>query len=176
MNIYAQILGGLAILFWIISVQNKKKKNIILNQMIANLLYTIQYSMLGVFSASSMNFTSTLRSLVFYQKEKNNQPISKIWLIIFLGLVIAGGIVFWDGYLSLIPIIITLFYTYSAWCKETKFLRIVFLCAAIVWIYYNYRVGAYICIIGNSLEIVSGTIALIRFKELKKKKRKKKRK
>lgn len=167
MIIIAQIIGALAIFFWVISVQMKEKKTILINQMIANILYTIQYSLLGVFSASSMNFTSALRSFVFYNYEKQNKTATKVWLIVFIGLVLTCGILTWDSMLSIIPITITLFYTIGAWIKDSKWMRIVFLIAAFIWIYYNYKVGAYICILGNMFEITSGIIALTRFKENK---------
>ena len=90
-----------------------------------------------------------------------------LYIIIFVIIVIVLGILTYDGYLSLIPIIITLFYTISSWMKDAKWIRIVFLIAAFIWIYYNYVVGAYICIIGNVFEIISGTLALIRFSNVK---------
>lgn len=167
MILIAQVFGILAIIFWIVSVQRKNKKNILFNQMMANIFYTIQYFLLGVFSASSMNFMSSLRSLVFYSFEKKNKEITKVWLIVFISLVLICGFLTWENSLSIIPIVITLFYTISIWMKDAKWIRFVFLIAAFIWIYYNFKVGAYVCILGNFLEITSGIIALIRFNDKK---------
>ena len=162
-SIIAQIVGAFAVIFWVISIQRKKHYKILLLECIANILYTVQYMLLGVFLTSFMNFTSAIRCFIFYKKRKENQEISKIWLIIFLSLIVIMSIFTYDGYLSLIPVIITIFYTIASWIKEANFLRIVFIIAAVVWIYYNYMVGAYVSIIGNVFEIISGVISLIRF-------------
>ena len=163
----AQIIGIVAIVLWVISVQKKEEYKILLLQALANLIYTVQYVLLQVFPAAFMNIASFFRCYIFYIKRKNEKNISKLWLIIFIIIVIVLGILTYDGYLSLIPIIITLFYTISSWMKDAKWIRIVFLIAAFIWIYYNYVVGAYICIIGNVFEIISGTLALIRFSNVK---------
>ena len=69
-----------------------------------------------------------------------------------------------NGIFNLIPIIITLAYTYSVWQDNLTVTRLVFLIAAFIWIYYNIKVGAYVSIVGNMFEIISGITALIRFK------------
>ena len=66
MVILAQVLALFAILFWVISILLKNKKNILLMQVIANGIYGIEYLLLGAFSAASMNFLSFLRLLVYY--------------------------------------------------------------------------------------------------------------
>ncbi len=164
----AQLVGIFAILFWVISIQKKEQYKILFLQAFANLCYTIQYTLLGVFSASSMNFLSFIKSYVFYKKRKAKKDISSTWLILFILLLIILGLLTYDNYFSLIPIIITLFYTISSWMKDSKWIRIVFLVAAFIWIYYNYVVGAYVCIVGNIFEIISGIVSLIRFSENKK--------
>ncbi len=162
-NFLAQIIGAFAILFWVVSVHGKKQYKILFLQALANLLYTFQYILLGVFPAASMNICSCFRSYIFYRKRKEDKDISNVWLLFFIFLIILVGGITYNGYLSLIPIIITLFYTVSSWMKESTWIRIVFLVAAFVWIYYNYKVGAYITIVGNIFEVVSGILALIKF-------------
>ncbi len=126
---------------------------------------TIEYLVLGVLSAASMNFVSTIRCYLFYRKKKERRKVPEVWLIGFISLLIILGIITYNGYLSLIPIIITIFYTISSYLKKAKWIRIVVLIAAFIWIYYNYMVGAYVVIIGNILEIISGTISLIRYRK-----------
>ena len=162
-NYLAQIVGIIAIIFWVFSIQNKKQYKILFFQFLANFTYIIQYVMLNALGAASMNFISAIRSFIFYRKRKNNQDISKNYLIFFIVLIVLLGIITYQNYLSLIPIIITIFYTISVYLKDAKWIRVTILVAAVVWIYYNYSVGAYICIIGNIFEIISGIVALYRF-------------
>ena len=162
-NFLAQLIGFIAVTFWVFSIQRKEQSQILFLQFIANLIYVIQYSLLGAFSAASMNFTSSIRSYVFYKKRKSNKEISINYLIFFIILIVLLGIITYKDFLSLIPIFITIFYSISNWLKDAKWIRIVVLVCAFIWIYYNCIVGAYICIVGNVFEILSGTIALFRF-------------
>ena len=168
MVILAQILALFAILFWVISILLKNKKNILLMQVIANGIYGIEYLLLGAFSAASMNFLSFLRLLVYYFYALLNIKMPKWILFVFIALVLLFGIITYDGLISLLPIIITVLYTYAFWQNNLNVARIIYIVAAIIWIYYNYEVGAYVGIIGNALEITTGLISLIKYRGGKK--------
>lgn len=165
--IIAQVFGIIGIVFWITSVQKKEQYKILQLQTVTNFVYTIQFIILGVYSAAAMNLVSTFRCLLFSYKRKNGKEISKMWLLIFIVLIVALGVLTYKDYLSLIPVIITLFYTVSSWLKNTKWLRIVFVFMAFAWIYYNFNERAYVNIIGNVFEIVSGIVSLIRYSKVK---------
>lgn len=164
MVVLAQVLALFAILFWVISILLKNKKNILLMQVIANGIYGIEYLLLGAFSAASMNFLSFLRLLVYYFYALLNIKMPKWILFVFIALVLLFGIITYDGLISLLPIIITVLYTYAFWQNNLNVARIIYIVAAIIWIYYNYEVGAYVGIIGNILEIITGLISLIKYR------------
>ena len=137
-------------------------------QVIANGIYGIEYLLLGAFSAASMNFLSFLRLLVYYFYTSLNIKMPKWILFVFIALVLLFGIITYDGLISLLPIIITVLYTYAFWQNNLNVARIIYIVAAIIWIYYNYEVGAYVGIIGNALEIITGLISLIKYRGGKK--------
>ena len=137
-------------------------------QVIANGIYGIEYLLLGAFSAASMNFLSFLRLLVYYFYALLNIKMPKWILFVFITLVLLFGIITYDGLISLLPIIITVLYTYAFWQNNLNVARIIYIVAAIIWIYYNYEVGAYVGIIGNILEITTGLISLIKYRGGKK--------
>ena len=168
MVVLAQVLALFAILFWVISILLKNKKNILLMQVIANGIYGIEYLLLGAFSAASMNFLSFLRLLVYYFYTSLNIKMPKWILFVFIALVLLFGIITYDGLISLLPIIITVLYTYAFWQNNLNVARIIYIVAAIIWIYYNYEVGAYVGIIGNALEITTELISLIKYRGGKK--------
>jgi len=164
MYVLAQILGVLAIICWVISIQNNNKKNILICQLLANFLYFIQYFLLNAFTASFMNLVSTIRCFVFYDDELKKNKTSKYSLVFFILIIILIGIFTFDRILSLIPILITLAYTYTSFQDNLSLTRYIFIIAAFIWIYYNFQVGAYVSICGNVLEIISGVISIIRFR------------
>lgn len=157
----AQIIGGFAISLWVVGLQVKNRKNVLLFQCAANFLYFLEYFMLGAISASLMNLFSTLRCLFF---AKVDDKKARLFSILFVVVILFIFVFIYDGVLSLIPIIITIIYTISSSKSDAKWNRLCVLVTAFIWIYYNYKVGAYITILGNVMEIVSGTIALVRFK------------
>lgn len=169
-DIYIQLIGVIALIFWVISIQTKNKTKLLKFQNIANLFYAIQYVFLGAFSATGMNCISMLKGITFLKNEKMKKQSSKRQLAIFSILIIAIGIITFQSWYSIIPIVITLAYTYSTWQKNATIIRITFLVAAIGWIVFNTIVGAYSPLIGNLIEVASGIIAIIKFDILKKEK------
>ncbi len=165
MIILAQILGFLAEVAWLTSVQQKNKKQILICQTVANALFALQYYFLGALTAAVMSLTAFLRSSVFYYDSKKDNHTSVYSLIFFLISIIILGALTYTGLFNLIPIVVTLSYSYAIWQKNLQFSRIVFILVGLTWIYYNYRVGAYTVMVGNVFEVASGVIALIRFKK-----------
>ena len=167
MFILSQIVGFIAIICWVISVQLSKKSKIILFQTIANILYSVQYFLLNAIVAAFMNLVSFVRLSVFYTYETKNKRVPFGIMLLFMLIIIVIGIFTVNTPLMLIPILATLFYTYSSWQDNMQKLRIIYIVVAIFWIYYNFTVGAYISLIGNTLEIISGISSLIKYKTKK---------
>lgn len=161
MAYFVGVIGCMAISFWVISIQYRDRKNILLFQAIANSFYSIQYFLLGAYSACIMNLLSTVRCFIF-SKAKNKTI--KLFNFIFCLIILFIVVFTYNGLLSLIPPIITIFYTISSSKNNNMWNRITVLLAAFVWIYYNYKVGAYITILGNIFEIGSGILSIGRFK------------
>ena len=82
------------------------------------------------------------------------------------------GILTYTNPLSLLPVFAAIIYTIGASFKDPKVYKFVFGTCAIGWLFYNLKFQAYVCVIGNIMEITSNTIALIR--ETKRKNRKRK--
>lgn len=175
MHIVALLMGIIAIVVWVSSVQQKDLSKILISQALANFFYGLQYAFLNVWAAAPMNFLSFFRNLIlFYYNERKMKPPVELLLVIIAILIILGLITY-DGPLTLIPPVITLIYTISIWQNNLNIIRYFFIVAAIIWIYYNLMVGAYVAIAGNVLEIISGSVSLVRFTSDKKKKKKTKR-
>ncbi len=107
-----------------------------------------------------MNLVSVLRCTCFYEKNKKDEKLDYKELIFFLILIIIAGIFTYQNIYSLIPIIIGILYTYSIWQKNLTVFRMIYVIAAVGWIIYNVIVGAYITIIGNTLEFLFGLCSI----------------
>lgn len=169
MNILPHIFGAFALGAWVSSVQVKKKTSILFFQLLANAFFAAQYFLLGLVSTALLNLFSVFRSCVFGINAKKNKN-NPLWLLIFLLLIIfILALIYCDNFLALIPVCTTILYTVSTWQNNTNYLRYVFIICAILFLIYNFKVGAYIALLGNLFELISGAISVLRFDEGKRK-------
>lgn len=159
----AQILSLVAVIIFIISVSAPTKKQILLLQTISNIFYSASYFLLNLTTTALMNGVSAIRCFVFYKYTKNTKKIPFIYLTIFISLVIILGIISYQGLVSLVPIIITITYFISTYIKNEKYTRLALIICALIWLIYNYNFSAYIAMIGNTFEIITGFIALQKY-------------
>ena len=163
--IISNLVGLIALSFWVGSIQAKRKRKIMITQLIANVFYAAQYILIGAVSTGIMNIISCVRYYVYNKNEEKGKENSIALLFLFVAIIILIAVLTVRRYIDLIPIVISIWYTYITWQKNTKLLRYGFIGAAVVWMYYNLQVQAYAPFIGNILEIISGTIAIARFKK-----------
>ena len=168
MNITAQIVGFIALSFMCLSYQKNNKKDFLFIQIIANIFYGLQYFLLNAFSALASNIVSILKTGIFYKYEKNNKKISITFLLIFEILFIIFGFLTYNNLYSIIPIFVACIYTYGTWQKNLKIIYSIGILVALLWILYNYIVGAYVAIIGSFIELFSSIIGLTKIVKNKK--------
>lgn len=160
------IISILSIILYVLSVQFKEKKNILITQILASISYLIVYVIKGAWSGVAIEILEELKDVVFIKLEKNNKKIPIIVLIIFVLLLILVSIIFYDGILSLLPLVINILLFVSTYYKNPKYIRWIMLVCGGLWAIYNVYVGAYVIVIGNILEIFSAIIAIIKFRKV----------
>ena len=111
---------------------------------------------------------SIIRTLIFYKYEKNDKKIPVIYLIILELIILLFGIYTYNGLYSIIPIVIAGLYTYGTWQEKINRTYIIGTIVAILWIYYNFIVGAYVAIIGSVIELIGSILGFIKLKTSKK--------
>ncbi len=168
MNIVIQLIGLIAMVAWVSSIQLNKKDKILELQIIASLFYAVHYGLLDAMSAVGVTIVSIIRLTTIYIIEKKGKTVPVYVLLIFMAMLVGVGVITYTGPISVLPIIITMIYTYCTWQKNTKVIRIGFFCAGWMWILYNFTVGAYVLMIGNALEVISSTVSFFRFDKNKK--------
>lgn len=161
------IVSILSIFLYVMSVQFKKKKHILTTQIGASLCYLTVYVIKGAWSGVFIEILEELKNIIFIKIEKNNKKIPLYILIIFILLLIIVSIIFYDGPLSLLPLLINILLFTSTYFINPKYIRYTMLIAGLLWGIYNIYIGAYIICVGNVLEIISATISIIRYKEKK---------
>ena len=162
MDFLIQLIGFLGLLMSLVAFQFKKHRHIVLCKMTSELIFSIQYILLGAWTAAVLDFISVIRNLLFYKLVKKN--ISTTPVIIGFGLfVVATGFFTYDGFNSLLPIGSKLLTTISYGMKNEKWLRIITLPSCIMWIIYNATVGSVAGVLTDVLTLISLLIAMYKF-------------
>lgn len=158
----AQVLAALICIVSAVSYFSKHKETYLAEQLVVNILYGVQYLLLGAFSGAVSNAISTVKYIVFYINAKNKKKNS-IWLVIlFCLLSIVFGILTFSNIYSVIPIITSLVFTVAIWQDNPVILRTIVVCCSLLWIIYNLSVGAYVSAVYSFVELVSALATMIR--------------
>jgi len=166
-GLVAQLLGILALIFMVLSYQQKVRVGLLRMQMLSNGLFVISYFMLGAVSMAMMCLINVVRSFVF-SKNDTKWGQSPVWLYVFLTVSLAGGVFSWEGPISLLVIVATLILTVALYSKNLKFMRRMFLLPPLFYISYNLLNKSIGGIGADVFCLVSAVIAIWRFDVIRK--------
>lgn len=168
MDIIAQIIGIIAVAAFLLSYQQKKRKNIILLNTVSRCLYILQYLLLGAYSGAVLDVLGAISSVI--AGKKHTKFIQKHTKVIFLSIsfciVLAGGLIAIanKSWLDLFSLTGVLLHTSAFWLSDEKIIRRVSLLGSPFWFVYNFLSRAYGSAIGDILTMCSIIIAMIRHK------------
>ena len=160
----AQVVGIVAVVMFLLSYQQKKRKNIILWNATSRILYIIQYILLGAFEGAALDIMGTVSSIAAQNKDK--KIIKKhlaIWITAINLLIIAVGLMLYENIFSLFPIVGVVLHTSAFWISNEKAIRIVSFIGSPFWLVYNLVSCAYGSVIGDVLSMVSIATAMYRY-------------
>ena len=169
-NVIYVVVSIASIFLYILSVQFKKKKHILITQIFASLSYLIIYVIKGAWAGVAIEVLEETKDVVIIGFENHKKKVPVIILALFIISLYVVTFIFYDGYGSLLPLIINIILFTSTYFKNPKWIRYVMVLCGFLWGCYNLYVGAYIILIGNVLEIVSAFIAIHRYKDIDNKK------
>lgn len=167
--IISQIIGIAAVATFLLSYQQKQRKNIIICNAVSRCLYIIQYLLLGAISGAVLDVLGAISSVV--ASKKDNAFIQKHLKAIFIttnALLIAAGVtiaVINRSLLDILPLIGVLLHTGAFWLSDERIIRRVSLAGSPFWLVYNTASRAYGSALGDILTMVSIVIAMIKFRK-----------
>lgn len=162
MFILAQILGVVAFLLTTISLQFKKKSEILGIQIASNVAYMFQYICLGAFTGGVTFIIGIIRNITYYILEKKKFKPNLIVLFIFIILIVLGGVFTYENIASILPILAVVLWTVVSWQENPKWMRVGEAIICIMWIIYNIYVGAYTGIVTEAIIFLSCVIGIVR--------------
>ena len=167
--IIIQIIGFIGLLFVVISFQKDKRSFTLITQLFAALTFFIHFFLLTAWTGAAMNGISAVRAYVFYLRDSKKWIDNKIIMYLFILFFWIAGLMTWESYASLLPVISVTLECFALWNSNTKYIRWLFLSARPTWIMYDFLVGSYAGLTTEAFIVSSLVIAIIRFDILKKK-------
>ena len=90
MNYIAQVVGIFAVAMFLLSYQQKKRKNIILFNATSRVLYIIQYILLGAYAGAVLDVLGTVSSVAAQNKDKGFIKRHTKLTVIIINVIIFG--------------------------------------------------------------------------------------
>ncbi len=164
MMVIPQIIGIFAVILFLLSYQQKKRKNIILCNAISRVLYILQYLLLGAFEGAVLDILGTVSSVMAQNRDKGFIKKHTKLAVIFINLVIVlAGLCLYKNIFSLCPILGVGLHTSAFWLRNEKTIRKVSFLGSPFWLIYNFASCAYGSAIGDILTMVSIGTAIYRY-------------
>ena len=160
----AQIVGIVAVVTFLSSYQLKTRKNIVIVNAFANMLYVLQYIMLGAYEGAIVDCLSAASSVIASNKYKRFIARNTKLIVIFINLLILlAGVITYKNIFSLFAIAGALLQTDALWITNEKKIRLVSFLGAPFWLVYNFVSHSYGPTVGSAMSMISIGLAIYRY-------------
>lgn len=163
MNIFAWTSGILGITANVIIYQQESGKRVLIYKFISDFIWAFHYYTLNAYSGMAVAMVGILREIVFLTQQK--KEISKIWLIIFMGVAMVCAFFTWKGVISFLPATASVLSVISFWKANPVFTRIIAYPISICMLTYDIVYKSYTGITNEVLTFISSTIGIIRMRK-----------
>ncbi len=145
----------------------RNRKLILFCALMACFSFMFGYLILDAMEAVVVNGLSIVRQLMLlHSMKKNNVKYDNFVLVFNTSLLMIASIFTYDGYMSLLPCIATVFYNYSIWQKSPKRYCYLGVFIEFIWLAYGIYLVSVVSIVVESVLLI---VALVNYiKEIKK--------
>lgn len=161
--IISQIFTIISYAFIASTYHSKKRKTIIILNILTQLSFLVAYSLLGAWSGFAMGIVAIIRNIIFIIDENKNgkrEYMNKLDVIILIAtsvISIISGIFTYNDIFSVLPVIATIIYTYTVCQKNIKTYKLLGIPIEVLWICYNFYIKS---LFGIILEIIMLVICI----------------
>ncbi len=164
MKYIANAVGICAVITFVLSYQQKKRRNIVLCNAISRTLYVLQYILLGAFEGAVLDVVGIGASIAAQNKDKSfiKKHLTPV-IVAVNAVIIISGIVMYENVYSLLPMFGVLFHTGAFWFTKEKHIRLASFLGSPFWLAYNLLSGAYGSAMGDILTMCSIGLSIYRY-------------
>lgn len=170
-EIIAQAIGIVGMVVIVLSWQGKSQKTVIGMQLCGNILFSVNYLMLGGIVGGLLNAIGAVRGLVYYFKDKLHSDRLP-WFVGFVASYIAAYVLNFTVFgkepaavnllIELLPVIGMVALNIGFRLKNASDVRRCGLVASPAWLVYNLTVPTWGGVIGEVLSLTSITVGMLR--------------
>ena len=157
----AQIIAALICIISAYSYFKKNKDGFLYLQILVNVLFFVQYALLGAWSGAVANVINAAKFISFRRDTLNNTKTSISKTAIFAAISVVLGLLVFDGPLSLIPIVTAVGVTFAAAQDNPVILRLTYTGANLLWIFFNFMSRAYVSAAYSAIEFAVSLAVVI---------------
>lgn len=164
MNYIANAVGVCAVITFVLSYQQKKRRNIVVCNAVSRALYVLQYILLGAFEGAVLDVVGIFASVAAQNKDSSfiKKHLKAVMAVINL-VIVASGILMYKNVFSLLPMFGVLLHTGAFWFTKERHIRLVSFLGSPFWLAYNLISGAYGSALGDVLTMCSIGLAIYRY-------------
>lgn len=165
---FIQSVGAIALIFVIFAWNARTRKNILYLQSVNIALFIFQYLLLGAYIGAVIQVIIFTRNLVFAKRGEKKWADNPLWPFLFMALSIISLIIFWQGWISLLPVIGVIVGTYGISKSQPKTMRRYILSTSLVWIPYDLLIHSYSGFANDIISYIAVLIGMYRLDREKK--------
>lgn len=157
-----QILGFLAIATEFVIYQQKTKKGLILVKLIADLIWTTHFLLIGGWTGAATTAVAIFREIVFYFSSGKKWAQHKAWVVLFSCVFFSCSILTWKGIYSLFPAICSVISTVAFRVNSPRKTKLLQIPSVVAMLIYNGIILSYAGMINGVLSLASIIIFFLR--------------
>ena len=161
-DFFIQGIGFVGMFVLLYVFQCKSYNKMIFWKITGEIIFAVQYFLLGAYSGMATNLASVVTNLLYRQRIKKEKP-TLVLQIIFSFVFFFIGMATWHGWASVLVIAAKVLSTISCGTRDLKILRLLNLIIMPLWLIYDVMAGSWGGVVGDILNLGSLVLGIIRF-------------
>jgi hypothetical protein len=153
----SQLLVAVAIGFDLLSFQLQARRRIIACLIVSCILITCHFVLLDLWTAAGLALLAAVRLLAGYL------TTARVVMLGFIGASLVIAVLTFDGVLSVLGCLGSIFGTIGTFCRNDKRLRLVMMVATSLWLVHNSLAGTPTAVVMEALFLGSNLLGYYRF-------------
>ena len=159
-----QAIGGMGMIFGILSFQAKSSKKLLILASIANIFWAIHYVFLTAYVGILLNLMAMVRNLIYNEISKSESNKKTQVALFFVGVTITVSLLGYQDWRSILPMIGSVVDSLAFAIKDSNKIRKITLISSPLWMTYNLLSGSIVGTCTELFYITSKIVGIIRYR------------